>query len=101
MEAKQKLIAKMLELQHLFEPQSDPDSEQIVVTIKQAVARTADRKIQGTNVAPQVQPISHIIRSKMSADNYQLTLAHRTTLFDMEGLAEDIANKFISGIPNL
>lgn len=72
-----------------------------MATIKQAVARTADKKIQGANVAPQVKPISHIIRTKMSADNYQLTLEQRTTLFDMEGLAEDIANKFMSGIPNL
>ncbi len=49
MEKKQELIAKMLELQHLFEKQSDATSQAIVASIKQAIDKVADKRIQGVN----------------------------------------------------
>ena len=57
MEKKQELIAKMLELQHLFEEQSDVTSQAIVASIKQVIDKVADKRIQGVNIAPQVLPI--------------------------------------------
>ena len=100
MEKKQELIAKMLELQHLFEKQSDASSQAIVASIKQAIDKVADKRIQGVNIAPQVLPIGYFIRDEMRDHQYQLTLAQRTVLFDMEGMAEAIANKYFSGIPS-
>ena len=100
MEKKQELIAKMLELQHLFEEQSDVTSQAIVASIKQVIDKVADKRIQGVNIAPQVLPIGYFIRDEMRDHQYQLTLAQRTVLFDLEGMAEAIANKYISGIPS-
>ena len=100
MEKKQELMAKMLELQHLFEEQSDVTSQAIVASIKQVIDKVADKRIQGVNIAPQVLPIGYFIRDEMRDHQYQLTLAQRTVLFDLEGMAEAIANKYISGIPS-
>ena len=50
MEKKQELIAKMLELQHLFEEQSDVTSQAIVASIKQVIDKVADKRIQGVNI---------------------------------------------------
>lgn len=36
----------------------------------------------------------------MRDHQYQLTLEQRTALFDMEGMAQAIANKFVSGMPS-
>ncbi|URW91465.1 hypothetical protein [Lacticaseibacillus paracasei] len=100
MDQKQALIAKMLEVQHIFEKQPDETSKMVVSKIKEAVDKLANKRIQGTNIAPQVQPISSFVRDQMLDHQYQLTLEQRTALFDMEGMAQAIANKFVSGIPS-
>ena len=69
-------------------------------SIKQVIDKVADKRIQGVNIAPQVLPIGYFIRDEMRDHQYQLTLAQRTVLFDLEGMAEAIANKYISGIPS-
>ncbi|OXT05240.1 hypothetical protein, partial [Lacticaseibacillus rhamnosus] len=66
----------------------------------QAIYQVADRRIQGVNIASQVLPIGYFIRDEMRDHQYQRTLAQRTVLFDLEGMAEAIANKYISGIPS-
>jgi DNA-binding protein H-NS len=52
MDEKQAIIAEMLELQHLFEKQTDEISKEIISRIKQAVDKLASKRIQGANIPP-------------------------------------------------
>ena len=94
MNEKQVIIAKMLELQHLFEKQPDGISQQVVLKIKQAIGKLASNKTAAIDISAQVRPISRFIRDEMLEHDYNLTLEQRTLLFDLEGKAQDIENKF-------
>lgn len=94
MNEKQAIIAKMLELQHLFEKQPDGTSRKIVLKIKQAIDKLASNRKAAIDISTQVRPISRFIRDEMTEHNYHLTLEQRTLLFDIEGKAQDVENKF-------
>ena len=98
---KQALIAKMLKLQHLFEPQADEISQEIVVKIKQVVDRLAKKRIQGANIEPEVHPVSIFIMDQMLDHHYQITTEQRDALFDMEEAAQEIAKKFFISFPGI
>ena len=94
MDEKQVIIAKMLALQHLFEKQPDETSQKVVSKIKQAIGKLASNRTAAIDISAQVRPISRFIRDEMSENCYNLTLEQRTLLFDIEGKAQDIENKF-------
>ncbi|WP_240031236.1 hypothetical protein [Lacticaseibacillus paracasei] len=61
----------------------------VVTLIMQSRNRTA-----AIDISTQVRPISRFIRDEMTEHNYHLTLEQRTLLFDIEGKAQDVENKF-------
>ena len=94
MNEKQVVIAKMLELKHLFQKQPDGISQKVVSNIRQTIGKLASNKTAAIDISAQVRPISRLIRDEMLEHNYNLTLEQRTLLFDLEGKAQDIENKF-------
>ncbi|MFU0844334.1 hypothetical protein FAM22277_00120 [Lacticaseibacillus paracasei] len=101
MDQKQILIGKMLKLQHIFEKQPDETSKMVVLKIKQAINRLANKRIQGVNIEPEIRPVSTFIRDEMREHDYSLTLEQRTALFDVEETAQTIAKKFFIGFPGV
>ncbi|MFR1543402.1 MAG: hypothetical protein ACLSTQ_02375, partial [Lacticaseibacillus sp.] len=61
----------------------------VVTLIMQSRNRTV-----AIDISTQVRPISRFIRDEMTEHNYHLTLEQRTLLFDIEGKAQDVENKF-------
>ncbi|KLI75026.1 MULTISPECIES: hypothetical protein [Lacticaseibacillus] len=98
MDEKQAIIAEMLELQHLFEKQTDEISKEIVSRIKQAVDKLASKRLQGANIPPQAIALGYFIRDEVRDHDYQLTSEQRNVLLDVEDKARDIENKFQPGI---
>ena len=94
MDEKQAIMVKMLELQHLFGKQTDVTAQTIVLKIKQAIDKLASNRTAAIDISTQVRPISRFIRDEMTEHNYNLTLEQRTLLFDIEGKAQDVENKF-------
>ena len=69
-------------------------SQKVVSNIRQTIGKLASNKTAAIDISAQVRPISRLIRDEMLEHNYNLTLEQRTLLFDLEGKAQDIENKF-------
>ncbi|WP_368277384.1 hypothetical protein, partial [Lacticaseibacillus paracasei] len=61
---------------------------------KLPLTKLASNRTAAIDISTQVRPISRFIRDEMTEHNYHLTLEQRTLLFDIEGKAQDVENKF-------